>query len=135
VHTGKRFATRYSLLEGDTNHLRAQCSVKLGRETAQKYNGVALYVPEPAQRAVLNKPRRLGDDLMFRTKRGRQFRQESLHRAWTPVRAAFMAQLPAGDPCISALPSTMRTEGLLRAAAVRRQLHAQRPGARAMGDR
>jgi hypothetical protein len=79
-----------------------------------------IYVPEPAQRAVLNKPRRLGDDLMFRTKRGRQFRQESLHRAWTPVRAAFMAQLPAGHPCISALPSTMRTEGLLRAPALRR---------------
>jgi hypothetical protein len=54
------------------------------------------YVPEPAQPAVLDKPRRLGDDLMFRTKRGRQFRQESLHRWWTPVRAAFMAQLPAG---------------------------------------
>ena len=53
-------------------------------------------MPEPARRAVLDKPRRLGDDLMFRTKRGRQCRQESLHRAWTPVRAAFMAQLPAG---------------------------------------
>jgi hypothetical protein len=52
-------------------------------------------VPEPAQRAVLDKPRRLGDDLMFRSKRGRQFRQESLHRVWAPVRNAFTANLPA----------------------------------------
>lgn len=51
-------------------------------------------MPEQAQRAVLDKPRRLGDDLIFRTKRGRQFRQGSLHRAWTSVRAAFMAELP-----------------------------------------
>ena len=31
---------------------------------------------------------------MFRTRRGRQFRQGALHRAWTPLRAAFMAELP-----------------------------------------
>jgi integrase len=52
-------------------------------------------VPEPAQRAVLDKPRRLGDDLMFRTKRGRQFSQGALHRAWSSVRETFMAGLPA----------------------------------------
>ena len=53
-----------------------------------------IYVPEPAQLAVLDKPRRLGDDLIFRSKRGRKFRQEGLHRAWAPVRDAFTAQLP-----------------------------------------
>ena len=97
VRTGETFASRYSLLEGDTYHLRKQWNSRLRKETAPKHGGVGtIYVPEPAQRAVLDKTRRLGDDLMFRTKRGRQFRQESLHRWWTPVRAAFMAQLPAG---------------------------------------
>jgi integrase len=52
-------------------------------------------VPEPALRAVLDKPRRLGDDLIFRTKRGHQFRQESINRAWAPVRDAFTMSLPA----------------------------------------
>jgi hypothetical protein len=31
---------------------------------------------------------------MFRTKRGKQFRQESLSRWWTSIRDAFVAQLP-----------------------------------------
>ena len=97
MRTGEGFAARYSLLDGDVYYLRAQFHSKLRKETAPKHNSAgAIYVPDPAQRAVLNKPRRLGDDLMFRTKRGRQFRQESLHRAWVPVRAAFMAKLPAG---------------------------------------
>ncbi|HKO27402.1 MAG TPA: hypothetical protein VJU80_08090 [Solirubrobacteraceae bacterium] len=51
-------------------------------------------MPEPALRAVIDKPRRLGDDLIFRTKRGSQFRQESIHRAWAPVRDAFTMSLP-----------------------------------------
>jgi len=51
-------------------------------------------VPEPAQRAVLDKPRRLGDDLIFRSKRGNQFRQESQWRAWDPIRRTFIAGLP-----------------------------------------
>jgi integrase len=97
VRTGEGFAARYSLLDGDVYYLRAQFHSKLRRETAPKHNSAgAIYVPEAAQRAVLDKPRRLGDDLMFRTKRGKQFRQESLHRAWMPVRSAFMAKLPPG---------------------------------------
>jgi hypothetical protein len=43
---------------------------------------------------VLDKPRRLGDDLIFRSKQGKQFRQESQWRAWDPVRRAFTASLP-----------------------------------------
>jgi hypothetical protein len=31
---------------------------------------------------------------MFRTKRGKQFRQESLSRWWTSIRDAFVAQVP-----------------------------------------
>lgn len=97
ARTGETFASRYSLLDGDVYHLRQQFNSRLRRESVPKHNSAgAIYVPEPAQRAVVEKPRRLGDDLIFRTKRGRQFRQESLHRAWVPVRAAFMAKLPAG---------------------------------------
>jgi integrase len=97
VRPGESAAARYSLLDGDVYHLQAQFNSRLGRETAPKLGGVgAIYVPEPARRAVLDKPRRLGDDLMFRTKRARQFRAELLHREWVPVRAAFLTGVPAG---------------------------------------
>lgn len=95
MRPGETFAARFSLLEGDTYDLRRQFNSTLGRETVPKHNSSGMiYVPEPAQRAVLDKPRRLGDDLIFRSKRGRQFRQESLHRVWAPVRDAFTATLP-----------------------------------------
>jgi hypothetical protein len=110
VRTGENFASLYSLLDGDVYYLRVQFHSKLRRETVPKHNSAgAIYVPELAQRAVLDKPRRLGDDLMFRTKRGQQFRQESLHRAWVPVRAAFMAKLPPAITCTSGSHSTPRT--------------------------
>jgi integrase len=95
MRPGETFAARFSLLDGDTYDLRRQFNSTLGRETVPKHNSSGIiYVPEPAQRAVLDKPRRLGDDLVFRSKRGRQFRQESLHRVWAPVRDAFTATLP-----------------------------------------
>jgi integrase len=94
MRPGESFAARFGLLDGDVYDLRLQFNSTLGRETAPKHNSTGLiYVPEPAQRAVLDKPRRLGDDLIFRTKRGSQFRQESLWRAWDPVRRAFAAGL------------------------------------------
>jgi hypothetical protein len=55
-------------------------------------------VPEPARAAVLDRPRRLADDLMFRTARGRQFSAPSWHYTWQPVRAAFVAGLPKTHP-------------------------------------
>jgi hypothetical protein len=68
---------------------------RLRRETEPKHGSSGLiYVPEPAQRAVLNKPRRIDDDLMFHTKRGHQFRQESWHRSWAPIRDVWTADLP-----------------------------------------
>lgn len=95
MRPGETFAARFSRLDGDTYDLRRAFNSTLGRETKPKHNSTGLiYVPEPAQRAVLDNPRRLGDDLMFRSKRGRQFRQESLHRVWAPVRDAFTAELP-----------------------------------------
>jgi integrase len=94
---GETFAARYSLLDGDVYHLEAQFNSRLRKETAPKHQGVgAIYVPDPARQAVLAKPRRIDDDLMFRTKRVRQFRQGSLHEAWKTVRSAFMATLPPG---------------------------------------
>jgi hypothetical protein len=96
VRPGESFAARYCRLDGDVYDLRHQFNSTLGRETEPKHNSTGLiYVPEPAQRAVLDKPRRLNDDLMFRTKRGKQFRQESLWRAWDPIRRTFTAKLSA----------------------------------------
>jgi integrase len=95
MRPGETFAARYSYLDGDTYDLRRQFNSTLGRETVPKHNSSGLiYVPEPAQQAVLDRPRRIGDELMFRSKRGRQFRQESQHRVWAPVRDAFTAKLP-----------------------------------------
>ena len=95
MRPGEIFAAQYSLLDGDVYDLRRQFNSTLGRETEPKHNSTGtIYVPEPARHAVLAKPRRLGDDLMFRSKRGNQFRQESQWRAWDPVRRAFTASLP-----------------------------------------
>jgi integrase len=96
MRTGETLATHYSVLEGDTYHLRAQYNAKLRRETPPKYSGVGtIYVPEPARRAVLDKPRRLGDDLMFRTKRGGVPSGEPAPCVDAGPRGV-MAQLPAG---------------------------------------
>jgi integrase len=95
MRPGESFAARYSLLDGDVYDLRRQFNSTVGRETSPKHNSTGLiYVPEPAQHAVLEKPRRISDDLIFRTKRGKQFRQESHWRAWDPIRRAFAAALP-----------------------------------------
>jgi integrase len=68
---------------------------RLGKETVPKHDSAGIvYVPEAAQRAVLEKPRRLHDDLIFRSKRGKQIRQESWHRTWDQVRNAFVSNLP-----------------------------------------
>lgn len=95
MRPGESYAARHSLLHGDTYDLRAQFNSRLGKETAPKHGGVGeIYVPEQAQRAVAAKPRRLGDDLLFRGKRGQQMRGQSMPSWWEPVRAAFMERLP-----------------------------------------
>lgn len=94
MRPGEIFAARYSLLNGDEYDLRRQMNSRLGRETEPKHNSTGvIYVPEPAQMAVLEKPRRLHDDLIFRSKRGKQIRQESWHRTWDQVRNAFVSGL------------------------------------------
>lgn len=93
---GETFAARFSLLNGDVYDLRRQFNSKLGEETTPKHNSSGLiYVPEPACRAALDKPRRLDDDLIFRTRRLHQWRQSNWHRIWDTVRRAFTAALPA----------------------------------------
>jgi integrase len=90
MRTAEVFAARHSRLHGDVYNLREQFNRKLGRETEPKHGSVGrIFVPDAAREAVLAKPRRLDDDLMFRTKRGKQFRQESFGYYWGPLRAAF----------------------------------------------
>jgi integrase len=94
---GETFAARRSLLDGDLYHLQRQFNSALGRETAPKHGSAGvIFVPPPAREAIARLPVRLGDDLLFRTRRGRQFRQESWSRAWSPLRAVFMRELAPG---------------------------------------
>lgn len=97
MRPGEAYAARYSLLNGDVYDLRSQFNNRLRRETIPKHGSVgAIYVPEPAQRAVADRPRRLDSDLMFHGQRGGQLHQQAMHRYWSPIRAAFMASLPIG---------------------------------------
>lgn len=96
---GETFAARYSRLDVDTYDVREQFNSRLRREAEPKHGSVGLiYVPEPARAAVLERPRRLADDLMFRTTTGRQFSAPSWHYTWGPVRAAFVDSLPESHP-------------------------------------
>lgn len=96
MRPGEAFAARWSALEGDTFHVRTQYNSRLRKETVPKHESVGtIFVPAAALEAVHALPRELGEDLIFQTKRGRQFRQTSWHEAWVVVRAAFMAKLPA----------------------------------------
>jgi integrase len=96
VRPGESFAAEYSRLKGDIYDIREQFNSHSRKRTAPKHGSTGLiYVPEPALRAVLDKPRRLGDDLMFRTRTGKPFRAGSLYWSWHPIRVAFTAKLPA----------------------------------------
>lgn len=97
MRPGEIFAARFSQLHGDTYDVDRQWNSKTRKETDPKWGSAGLiFVPQEARDAVLDKPRRLGDDLMFRTARGHQLRQGSWHYLWNPVRAAFVAGLPLG---------------------------------------
>ena len=95
MRPGEIFAAEFSRLKGDVFDLREQFNSHTRQRTVPKHDGKGIiYVPEPALRAVSGKPRRLGDDLIFRTRLGRQFRAGSLYWCWHPVRVAFTAKLP-----------------------------------------
>jgi integrase len=96
LRPGETYAAEYSRLKNDTYDLREQYNSHLRKRTQPKHDSQGIiYVPEPARRAVLDKPRRLGDDLIFRTRLGKPFRAGSLYWSWHPIRIAFTAQLPA----------------------------------------
>lgn len=96
LRPGETFAAEFSRLNGDIYDLREQFNSHSRKRTAPKHGSTGLiYVPEPALRAVLDKPRRLDDDLMFRTRTGKPFRAGSLYWAWHQIRIAFTAKLPA----------------------------------------
>lgn len=96
VRAGELYSTRYSHLHGDTYDLTTQYSSLLRREKAPKYGSDGLiFVPQQARDALLAKPRRLEDDLCFRTVRGRQFSSPAWLYSWNDVRATFTANLPA----------------------------------------
>lgn len=95
MRPGEIFAARHSLLSGDLYDLRRQYSTVLKREKEPKKDSTGvIYVPKEAREAVASLPRRLGDDVIFRTKTGCRFNTGTLHYVWDPVRRAFVAQLP-----------------------------------------
>jgi integrase len=97
ARTGETFAARRSLLEGDVYHLEKQYNSRLRKETTPKHGSVGtLYVPPPAREVVARLPARLGDDLLWRTVTGKQFKQSSWSPTWRVIRQVFMRELPRG---------------------------------------
>lgn len=93
--TGETFAAKRSSLHGDVYFLETQYSSRLRREKAPKHGSTGqLYVPPPAQEAVARLPRKLNDDLLWRTKTGRQFSQSNWSPTWKAIRKVFMRELP-----------------------------------------
>lgn len=94
--TGETFATKRSLLDGDVYYLQTQYNSRLRRETSPKHGSTGtLYVPPPAREVVARLPHKLGDDLLWRTVRGKQFKQSSWSPTWKVIRRIFMRELPA----------------------------------------
>lgn len=127
LRPGEVFASRYSKLDGDTYLVDEQFNSKLGRTTAPKHGSVGrIFVPEVARRAVLDRPRRLNDDLMFRTRQGKQFSVGGFGYWWKPVRAAFYKTLPEGHALLrrqQADPTDLLTPHELRHAGASYQLN------------
>ena len=136
MRPGETFAARFSLLDGDTYDLRRQFNSTLGRETVPKHNSSGMiYVPEPVQRAVLDKPRRLGDDLIFRSNAAGSSGRRACIARGRPCATRSPRRCPTRTTCASAWRPIPRTGSTSTSCGIRRQLHAQRPGARAVGDR
>lgn len=91
MRPGEIMAARFRFLDGDLYTVKEQFNTKLGLVTPPKHESVGeIFVPQPALTAVRGKPRHAdGDDLIFRTKRGKMFSAVTLRDAWVPVRAAF----------------------------------------------
>jgi integrase len=90
MREGETFGLRWSDISSDILSVERQYHSKLGREVAPKHDSTGqVLLPRPALEALATLPRRADDDLVFRTKYGKQFRQTSLHEYWKVVRAAF----------------------------------------------
>ncbi len=95
MRTGEVFAAKWEQLHRDTYDVRQQYNSRLRRETEPKHGSKGvIYVPDEALQAVSGKPRVVGDELMFRTRTGKQYRGTSWHYAWDPVRTTFTNSLP-----------------------------------------
>jgi integrase len=97
ARTGETFATKRSLLDGDVYYLKTQYNSRLRKETLPKHGSVGtLYVPPRARETVEKLPRKLGDDLLWRTVTGKQFKQSTWSPTWKVIRKVFMRELPRG---------------------------------------
>lgn len=96
MRPGEIFAARRSRLHGDVYDVREQFNSRVRKETQPKAGSVGeIYVPDEALDALQSVPRRLNDDLIFRTVTGKQLRNASWYHVWNPVRRAFVGKLPA----------------------------------------
>ena len=137
ARTGETFAAKRSLHEGDIYNLETQYNSRLRKETTPKHGSVGtLYVPPPAQEAVARLPARLGDDLLWRTVTGKQFKQSSWSPTWQIIRQVFMRELPRGHHLHQRL-ALDRTDvfDFYELRHFGACIHAQRPGDRTMGHR
>ncbi|HZV74543.1 MAG TPA: hypothetical protein VFF79_12570 [Conexibacter sp.] len=93
--TGETFVARHDLLDGDVFYLEEQYNSRLRKVTEPKHGSTGtIYVPPPARDAVAALPRRLGDNLMWRTKRGKPFTQPNWSPTWRSIRTVFLDRLP-----------------------------------------
>lgn len=90
MRPGEIMAAKWTNLSEDTYAVREQFHSKLGTTTVPKHGSTGkIFVPESALLAIKGKPRRLNDDLIFRTKTGQQLSASTLRKAWVPVRNLF----------------------------------------------
>jgi integrase len=104
MRPGEVFAARWRHLNGDRYYVAEQWNSDLCQITEPKHDSKGeVIVAGPAIEAIRSLPRRIDDDLIFRTKRGKMFRQESFWRTWEPLRAMV------GDPSLT--PYDLRHAG------------------------
>lgn len=90
MRPGEVYAASWKHLDGDTYYVAEAFNSTLGTLAEPKYGSSGtIIVPQPALDAVHALARRLNDDVMFRTRRGKMFRQSTHYGVWHPVRSYF----------------------------------------------
>lgn len=119
AHTGLRagelFGLRWRDVKGDTIDVQRQYSSKLGREKEPKKGSTGVvYLPAEAKAALMLVPRRVDDDLVFFTKRGKRMTQSNWTPYWDKVRCSFgrpdLALHSLRHYCATRLLNDMRVE-------------------------